>query len=151
MTNQKERASAPLNSRELFIAEMLGDIDQMLDKVEDCKLALTRTLEAVDAGSDRYRQAIIEFTEQAKQDIAAAVNREFAKTNEQERAAMQEAARLAFRSEASDRAHDLARVLQNLCADMEQLRLTRFKESAIIAAASSVLTSLVVVFVLRHL
>lgn len=156
MSDTPEAPKLPRTAKEALIAELLGDVEVLLNRadsvgntINNATVALAATAAALDDGGDKYRLAITAFTEQAKIAIARSLEHAIAKTNEEERAAMQEAARLAFRSEASDRAADLARVLENAVRDLSQSRLTRLTESAIIAGVSSLVTALLVYFIAR--
>ena len=114
--------NSPRTAREALIAEMLGDLDLLLARVEALPALLvataeerfTSTVTALDNAGDKYRMAITAFTEQAKTDLAEYLDRKTievsSKTVEEQRAAIQEAARMAFRSEASDKAVNLGLV-----------------------------------------
>lgn len=140
------RFTPPRTARDALMLEVLGDLDgiikeidkfpEMMKTVEGSYLATVKTLTEA---SDQYKDAIVKFSEAAKRDLENHIKTIRANTVEEEKAALQEAARLAFRSEASDKAADLARILTNLVSDLRQKRLTRFAENMIIATGSAIL------------
>lgn len=154
--------NSPRTAREALIAEMLGDLDLLLARVEALPVLvataegrLTSTVTALDNAGDKYRMAITAFTEQAKTDLAEYLDRKTievsSKTVEEQRAAIQEAARVAFRSEASDKAANLGLVLDEATKQFRRSMWTRLTEHAITALISSGFTvGLLYAFVLIH-
>ena len=140
--------NSPRTAREALIAEMLGDLDLLLARVEALPLLvataeerLTSTVTALDNAGDKYRMAITAFTEQAKMELAEYLDRKTIevslKTVEEQRAAIQEAARVAFCSEASDKAVNLGLVLGEAAKQFRRSMWTRLLEYAITALISS--------------
>jgi hypothetical protein len=145
-------APRPNTTREALIAEILGELDGLLarvealpDKVASAELKLTATVAALADASDKYRLAVTAFNEEAKQELAEYLERKAgqiaAKTVEEQRAAIQEAARLAFRSEASDKAASLGVALGQAAKEIRQARGTRLLEHALTALVTSIFTS----------
>ena len=144
--------NAPRTSREALIAEMLGDLDTLLDRMEalpqvvaaaEEKLAATITV--LNQAGDKYRMAVTVFNEHAKTDLAEYLDRTAveisSKTVEEQRAAIQEAARMAFRSEASDKAANLARALSEAAQDFRQSVWSRLIEHTVTALIASGFTA----------
>ncbi|MDR2031382.1 MAG: hypothetical protein LBP86_03790 [Azoarcus sp.] len=104
--------NGPRTSREALIAELLGDLDGLLARVEalpaliaDMEKTLAETTFALENASDKYRMTVTTFTEQAKIDLAEYFDRKAAqaaqtacKTLAEQQTALYEAARAAFRS-----------------------------------------------------
>ena len=140
--------NSPRTAREALIAEMLGDLDLLLARVEalpaliaNTEERLTSTVTALDNAGDKYRMAITAFTEQAKTELAEYLDRKTievsSKTVEEQRAAIQEAAHMAFRSEASDKAAYLGLVLGEAVKELRRSMWSRLMEHAITALISS--------------
>ena len=154
--------NSPRTAREALIAEMLGDLDLLLARVEalpalvaTAEERLTSTVMALDNAGDKYRMAITAFTEQAKTELAEYLDRKTievsSKTVEEQRAAIQEAARVAFRSEASDKAANLGLVLGEAAKEFRRSMWSRLMEHVITALISSGFTvGLLYAFVIIH-
>lgn len=154
--------NGPRTTREALIAEVLGDLDALLARVEALPAVvaaaeekLIGTVTALNDAGDKYRMAVTVFNEQAKADLteyldlkAAQVS---AKTVEEQRAALQEVARLAFRSEASDKAASLGLVLGEAAKEFRRSVWSRLWEHAITAVlASSFTAGLIFVILKQH-
>ena len=154
--------NSPRTAREALIAEMLGDLDTLIARVEalpalvaTAEERLTSTVTALDNAGDKYRMAITAFTEQAKTELAEYLDRKTievsSKTVEEQRAAIQEAARVVFRSEASDKAANLGLVLGEAAKEFRRSMWSRLMEHAITALISSGFTvGLLYAFVKNH-
>ena len=140
--------NSPRTAREALIAEMLGDLDLLLARVEalpalvaSAEERLTNTVTVLDNAGDKYRMAITAFTEQAKTELAEYLDRKTievsSKTVDEQRAAIQEAARAAFRSEASDKAANLSLVLGEAAKEFRRSMWSRLMEHTITALISS--------------
>lgn len=104
--------TSPRNAREALIAELLGDVDNLLTRQEAniakqtaVEETLARSTTAlIDAGK-RYRQLIDDFNENAKKDLSQYVREHAARTTantvDEQRAAIQEVIRAAFSAEAT--------------------------------------------------
>lgn len=143
-------------AKEALIAEMLGDMDTILARIEaipalvdEAEAKIKGTAAALDDAGDKYRLALTAFTEQAKAEILEHTERLTARTVEDQKAAMQEAARLAFRSEASDKAAALGIALSNASKDFRRSLLSRLIEHAITAVFASGLTG-GVIYIMLH-
>ena len=152
--------NAPRTSREALIAEMLGDLDTLLARVEALPAAvgaaeekLGATVAALHDAGDRYRLAVTAFNEQAKADLTEYLDLKTvqvaAKTIDEQRAALQEVARAAFRSEASDKAASLGLVLGEAAKEFRRSMGSRVMEHAITALIASAFTSGIVYAILR--
>lgn len=147
--------SGPRTAREALIAELLGDVDGLLARVEalpalvaGAEGRLSGTVAALDEAGDKYRLAVTAFTEQAKADLSEYLDLKTAnaaqlaaKTVEEQRAALQEAARFAFRSEASDKAASLGVVLGEAAREFRRSIWSRMMEHAVTALIASAFTS----------
>lgn len=154
--------NGPRTTREALIAEVLGDLDALLARVEALPAVvaaaeekLIGTVAALNDAGDKYRMAVTAFNEQAKADLteyldlkAAQVS---AKTVEEQRAALQEVASLAFRSEASDKAASLGLVLGEAAKEFRRSVWSRLWEHAITALLASGFTAgLIFAIVKQH-
>ena len=112
----------PRTVREALIAELLGDVDRLLARVEaltalvaEADNRLTATAAALENAGDKYRLAVTAFTEQAKTDLAEYLDQRMERaasaaraTLEEQRRALQEAARQTLGSAAPRKAADTA-------------------------------------------
>ena len=153
--------NAPRTAREALIAEMLGDLDSILARVEALPAAvaaaeknLTGTVTALNEAGDKYRMAVTAFNEQAKIDLTEYLDLKTSqvasKTVEELRATLQEVARVAFRSEASDKAANLGLVLGEAAKQFRRTVWARFIEHAITALIASGLTAGLVYAIVAH-
>ena len=154
-------APRPNTTREILIAEVLGELDGLLarvealpDKVASSERRMAVTVDALAGASDQYRMAVTAFNEEAKRDLTEYLERKAsqiaAKTVEEQRAAMQESARLAFRSEASDKAASRGSALGHAAKEIKQARWSRLFEHALTALLTSMLTAGLVYGILKH-
>lgn len=155
--------TGPRTTREALIAELLGDVDGLLARVEAlpalvaaAEEKMTGTAKALEDAGDKYRLAVTAFTEQAKADLSDYLDMKTgqagqvaAKTVEEQRAALQEAARLAFRSEASDKAASLGVVLGEAAKEFRRSMWSRLVEHAITALIASGFTASLVYVILK--
>lgn len=150
----------PRNTREALIAEMLGELDVLLSRVEklpqavaDAEAKLVGTVASLNDAGDRYRLAVTAFTEQARTELTEYLQRKAgdvaSKTVEEERSAMQEAARAAFRSEASDKATQLGIALGQAAKEFRRSIGSRLLEHGLTAALASILTASLVLYIVR--
>jgi len=61
----------PRTAKEALIAEMLADIDAMLDRIEKADQGIRQTVSVLTGADEKYRQAVMSFTEQAKAELSA--------------------------------------------------------------------------------
>ena len=155
--------NGPRTAREALIAEVLGDLDGLLTRVEalpamvaGAEGRLSGTVAALDEAGDKYRLAVTAFTEQAKADLSEYRDRKTAqaaqqatKTVEEQRAALQEAARLAFRSEASDKAASLGVALGEAAKEFQRSMWTQVMEHAVTALIASAFTASLVYVIVK--
>lgn len=154
--------SGPRTSREALIAEMLGEVDALLSRIEALPALVTASEERVygaaaalaDAG-DQYRLAVTAFTEEAKAELTAYLERKAgavaAHTVEAQRAAMQEAARQAFQWEAFGKAADLGIALDAAAKELQRATRSRLIAQALTALLASGFTAALVYLVaLNH-
>ena len=148
----------PNTTREALIAEVLGDLDGLLARVEAlparigaAEARLTATVAALSEAGDKYRMAVTAFNEQAKAELTEYLERKAgaitARTVEEQRATMQEAARRAFRSEVADRIAVLLTDTLPRASNPKPRPWVRMMEMG----AASVLTGLTVGLVLLYL
>ena len=154
-------APRPNTTREILIAEVLGELDGLLarvealpDKVASSERRMAVTVDALAGASDQYRMAVTAFNEEAKRDLTEYLERKAsqiaAKTIGEQRAAMQESARLAFRSEASDKAASLGVALGHAANEIKQARWSRLFEHGLTALLTSAFTAGLVYGILKH-
>ncbi|ODT85890.1 MAG: hypothetical protein ABS69_00430 [Nitrosomonadales bacterium SCN 54-20] len=153
--------AAPNTAREALIAEMLGDLDSIIQRaerlpamVDAAEGKLTATAKALESAGDKYRLAVTAFNEEAKAELSEYLDRKttqaVAKTLEENKAAMQDAARLAFRSEASEKAANLGIVLADAAKIFRRSMWSRVLEHAITAMIASATTAALVYLLLRN-
>jgi len=142
----------PLTIREQTASAILGELDGLLARVEALPAAvsaaeerLTATVAALDNAGDKYRMAVTSFNDEAKAELAEYLDRKTtqvaSKTVEEQRSALQEAARIAFRSEASDKAANLGLVLGEAAKEFRRSMWSRLIETAIISMIASGFTA----------
>ena len=94
------------------------------------------------------------FNEEAKRDLTEYLERKAsqiaAKTIGEQRAAIQESARLAFRSEASDKAASLGVALGHAAREIKRARWSRLFEHGLTALLTSAFTAGLVYGILKH-
>lgn len=155
--------SGPRTTREALIAELLGDVDGLLARVEalpavvaGAEEKLSTTAKTLEDAGDKYRLAVTAFTEQAKAELSEYLDMKSgqaaqvaSKTVEEQRAALQEAARLAFRSEASDKAANLGVVLGEAAKEFQRSMWSRLIEHAVTALIASGFTASLVYLIVK--
>ena len=151
----------PRTTREALISQMLGELDTLFARAErlpqavvESETKLIETVNALNEAGDKYRLAVTAFTEQARTELTEYLQRKAggiaAKTVEEQRAALQEAARAAFRSEASDKAAQLGISLSQAAREFRQSRGSRLLEHGITALLSSLVTGGLVLYIVRY-
>ena len=146
--------------REALAALVLDEVDGLLARVEalpgrlaEAEFQLKETTAALADGGDKFRLAVTAFTEQAKAELTEHLERKgkqmLTKTIEEQRTAMQEAARFAFRSEALDQAEKLAMTLRGMSAEFRRAAWARMVENGVVALVASGVTAAVVYGLLR--
>lgn len=144
--------TGPRTSREALIAEMLGEVDVLLARVEALPAAVASAEDRIagavaaltDAG-DKYRLAVTVFTEEAKTELTEYLERKASavtsKTEEDQRAVIQEATRQAFQSESFEKAENLGITLRAAVKEFRRSMWLRLIEHAITALIASTLTA----------
>ena len=139
---------APQTSREALVAEMLGDLDGLLSRVEQLLVALNHsekktisTIKALDDAGDKYRDAVAAFNQQAKADLSEFMQEKAIdtalKTIEEQRAALQEIARTALQSVVKDSNESVKTVRRETARELHQTRIARLAEHTITAVVAS--------------
>jgi hypothetical protein len=120
----------PRSVREALVAELLGDVDVILTRFEalvpavaDAEKRVLDSVAVLEGAGDRKTQQVT------------------AQTLEEHRAAIQGAAREAFRSEASDKATALGIALGEAAREFRRSRWDRFMDHAFTALLASLVTS----------
>lgn len=70
-------------AREALIAEMLGELDTLLQRCEALQGRMLSDAATLDAAGERFRAATIAFTEQAKQEVTGHILRKAAEAGAQ--------------------------------------------------------------------
>jgi len=146
--------------REALAAQALEEIDGMLVRVEallsnvsTTETSLNATIESLQEAGDKYRMAVTAFTEQAKADLTEHLQRKasehVAATVEEQRGAMQEAARIAFRAQAADEANSLAKTLRASAGEFKRATWARMVENLVVALLASSVSAAAVFALLR--
>jgi hypothetical protein len=152
--------TGPRTTREALVAEILGDVDVLLARVERvteeiraAERQVGATAATLNEAGDKYRLAITAFTDQAKTELTQFLQRKAgevaSKTVDEQRSAIQEAARHAFKSEASDKATALGLALGQAAREFRRSRLSWFAELTLAALLGSCLTAGAVILALR--
>lgn len=152
--------NAPRTIREALVAESLGNLDDLLKRVEalpalidTAEKHVAETVAALEGAGDKYRMAVTAFNEQAKADLNEYLDRKSvqvsAKTMEEQRAAIQNAALTAFRTEAFDKAAGLGVVLRDAAEEFRRSMWSRLIEHGLTAVISSALTGWLVFAIVR--
>ena len=126
----------PNTTREALIAELLGDMDNLLSRVDalpahiaESEKNLKNTLIALENGSDKYRIAITAFNEQAKKELSEYLDRKtmesIVKIENNQVAAIQEATKIALN-------------------EYNQGKGSRIIETSLIAITASSLTGIII-------
>ena len=150
----------PRTTREALIAQMLGELDQLLTRTEtlpktvaDAEAKLASTVTVLNEAGDKYRMAVTAFTQEAREELTEYLERKAsevaAKTVEEQRAALQEAARAAFRFEATERAAQLGNSLTQAAKEFRRSMGSRLLEHGITAVLASTLTAVMVLLLLK--
>jgi ABC-type transporter Mla subunit MlaD len=157
--NRKWAVAEPRTTREALIAEVLGDMDTLVQRVEALQRAideadarLSRTVARLDQATDRYRQTVTAFADQAKSEVQEYVqtvaHEAGTKAMEEQRQAMFTAARFAFRSEVAGKAATLSETLMQMAREFRHARRSRFVEFGVTALLSSLMTAALVALML---
>jgi|ThiBiot_300_plan_2_1041538.scaffolds.fasta_scaffold00112_8 sugar-specific transcriptional regulator TrmB len=136
--------NAPRTAREALIAEMLGEMEELLVRVEklpavleDTEKKVANTVAALEGAGDKYRQALTAFNEEAKVELTSFLERKAAeiasKTAEEQRAVLQDEARRAV----SDKVSVLGPMLEKAAREVRQSTGSRLAEHAITAFIAS--------------
>lgn len=59
----------PRTAKEALLAELLGDVDTLLERLEKADQGIRQTVAVLNDADERYRQAVSMFTEQAKAEL----------------------------------------------------------------------------------
>lgn len=144
-------SGGPRTTREALIAEMLGDLDGLLSRIEAlpgqvaaAEEQMAATVAILDGAGDKFRLAATAFSDQAKADLAEYLDRKaqevVARTMEEQRATMEEAARVAFQTKAAGEVISLSVALRKSIDKMRRPLITRFIEHGATAILASGLT-----------
>lgn len=144
--------NGPRTSREALIAEVLGDIDALLARTEalpatvlDAETRIAAAVAALADAGDRYRMAVTAFTEEARTELTGYLERRAgaiaARTVEEQREALQEAARCAFQHEALEATTSMAASLRAAAAEWRRARRWRLLENLTVAFVASGITA----------
>ena len=148
-------------AREALLAELLGDVDKLLDRVESLQGAvgssegkLSTTAAALDEASDRYRLAITAFTDEARTELTEFLQRRASAvataTVDDQRLALHEAARAALRFEASERAAQLATALGKATGRLRDNSAARWLQCLAIGLLSGLVSGALLLHFAAH-
>jgi hypothetical protein len=126
----------PRSAREALIAELLGDVDRLLARVEalpaqvaQAEAKVAGTITGLNEAGDRFRLAVTAFAEEARTGLAEYAQRKAGEAGsraaDEARTAMIDAAKQAFRSEAADKAAQLAATLAQASREFHLVTLGR--------------------------
>jgi hypothetical protein len=145
-------SSVPRTTREALIAEILGDLDTLLTRIEtlpvliaDAEEKVSGTVRVLEEAGDKYRLAVTAFNEQAKTDLSEYFDLKTAqitsKTIDEFKAVLQEAALIAFHSEAAEKSLKLDLALKETAREFHRSIWFRIMEHAITALIASSFTA----------
>lgn len=151
----------PRTTREALIAVMLGDLDKLLERVEQlpntlvtCENKLQQTIKALNEAGDKYRSAVNVFSSQARAELTDylqhTANEISTKAVEEQRIALHAAANAAFRTEAIEQATKLSLALTQAATAFHRSSKSRLLEHGLTALVSSILTAGFVLYVVRY-
>lgn len=137
--------------REALVTELLGDADKLLTRAESIESRLAERENSIsdisrslDSATDRFRLAVTGFTDEARQTLIEFVERKAsevtARTVEEQRLLLQQAAQSAFNTHVAADATKLALTLNAAAKKLESSRIQRFCEllvTALFTAAST--------------
>jgi chromosome segregation ATPase len=157
--SQRWAVAEPRTTREALIAEVLGEVDVLVTRVESLQRAideadarLSRTVARLDQATNKYRQSVTAFAEQTKADVndhvARLATEAGTKAIEEQRQAMLTAARFAFRAEVSGKAAALGETLAQAAREYRRMRRSRLMEFGATALLASLTTGSLVALIL---
>lgn len=152
---------APHTVREALMAEVLGDLDKLLTRIEgfpeliiSVEEKLTHTVAALNDAGNKYRIAVNTFNEQAKKDLAHYLDTKTAsatsKAFEEQSLAIQKAAHTAFNAEILNKAANLSIVLKDAANEFRKSTQIRIIEHAITALIASCFTACLVYAIVKN-
>jgi hypothetical protein len=141
----------PRTVREALIAEILGDLDKLILRIEslpvlvtDAEEKISNTVFALEKAGDQYRMMITDFTEQAKTELAEYLDNQtrenFTKITIEQRVAIQEAVLTALDSATSKKNTQLIFTLNQAIKELHRAKWIRLLEIGSIALISSSIT-----------
>jgi predicted lipid-binding transport protein (Tim44 family) len=156
----KSFVGEPRTSREALIAEMLGELDTVLARAEqlpkavaDAEIRIARTVAVLNDAGDKYRMAVTAFTEQARTELTEHLQRKaleaVARTVEEQRVALQDAARSAFSIEAAKHPAQLGARFDRVIGEIRCAARSRLLEHGVTAFLSSTMTAALVLWIVR--
>ncbi len=136
----------PRTAKEALMAEMIGDMDNILSRLESIPALLEssedkliNTVDVLEEAGHRYKKTIIAFTEQAKKDLQNCFDQKnndiLTKTAEEQQAIMQTMVQNVIQNEITNRA------LQINAYSSRSLR-SRILENIFTASVSAILTTI---------
>lgn len=150
--------SDPRTMREALAAQMLGELDNLVSRVEalpkkvtDAEQRIENTVSNLDSAGDKFRMTVTAHVEQAKAELTEFLQRKAKESAtcsiEEQRLIMQEAARTAFRTEAIDRAAAIGRSFSEASKEFRNNRFSRLVEHGLTALLASAITAALVWFI----
>ena len=144
--------SEPRTTREALAALMLNEVDNLLARVERLPAAiasaedrLAATVATLDAAGDKYRMVITTFTDEAITETVRYLERKTslitARTMEEQRSVLQEAAQAAFKAEISEKISKLGVALEQATDELRLSIWPRVIEHAFTALIASSFTA----------
>lgn len=152
--------NGPRTSREVLIAEVLGELDVLLTRVEGLTQSMTcaeqkllGSISSLDDAGERYRVAVSVYTEETKAALKDYLELKAgivaSDTAAEQRAAMQEAARQAFLAEAVDSARTVRSLLESATHSLHRTFYSRLIGHAVTALIASAVTTAIISAAIR--
>lgn len=135
--------------RETLVQYALEEVDNLLTRTETVSATLEARAAALEAAGAKYKDGLAAVTTSAKNDLKGFSGHASAKTVEEQRVALEEAARLAFHNEAAERFKAIEARFGAAAPNGDKGGVTRrfiIAACAASAIASAISTTLIVYF-----
>lgn len=126
-------STPPRTAKEALLAEMLGDMDNLLTRIENlpqlienCEKRLSAAATTLESAGEKYGQAVSSFTNQAKGELTGFLEKESVAAIERQIAVTQKAAHASSNGPGNIRLFSWRRFLEYMCISLFTVFLTIF-------------------------
>lgn len=144
-------STAPRTAKDALIAEMMGDLDAILDRVQAMKAGMDQTVSALAEADDKYRLAVTAFTEQAKAELSDYLDNKATQSVEIQTMYLQEAIRRILQENGPNDSATLALILKQTAPKPQDSRLKGALINAGISCIGAACGVLIVMAILGNL